>query len=167
MFDDVNESYYWLDLRDDEKARTAKRKRYYRNQERGISFEERMFLEKKSYRLIFLTVGLDAEHREDVSLRTMQRFRDRFFRHIREAKSDNDLLNGVRGIVWRLEEGGRGGGLHLHLVVFYSAGRSGDVTICRELGEYWVNEITRGWGTYRNSNAHKYDFRNRWGLGWV
>jgi hypothetical protein len=147
MFDDVNEDYYWLDLKDDAKTRRLKKLRFYRNQERGIAFEEEMFLERKSYRIIFLTLSLDEGHREDVSMRTMQRYRNRFFRHIREYVND-ELLSGIHGVVWRLEEGGRGGSLHLHLVVFYSTGRSGDVRIGKELGEYWIDEITHGWGDY-------------------
>jgi len=165
MFDDINEAYYWLDPRDDIRTQMLKKLRFYRRQASGLDFEDEMFDERKSYRILFLTVGIDAEHREDVTMQTMQRYRKRFFRHIREASANNELLYGIQGILWNLEEGGRGGGLHLHLVIFYQTGRSGDVSICRALGEYWVEKISRIGGSYRNSNANKHDFRNRWGIG--
>lgn len=165
MFDDINEAYYWLDPRDDSRTRMLKKLRFYRRQKKGLDFEEKMFRERKSYRILFLTLGLDAVRREDISLPTMQDYRERFFRHIREASPNNELLCGIQGIVWNLEEGGDGGGLHLHLVIFYETGRSGDVSICRSLGEYWVDKITRGWGSYYNSNDNKDRFRKRWGIG--
>ncbi|QNB06828.1 hypothetical protein G5S34_08630 [Herbaspirillum frisingense] len=164
MFEDINEAYYWLDQRDDSRTRMLKKLRFYRRQEQGLDFEEKMFRERKSYRTLFLTVGLKPDHREDVTLPTMQRYRKRFFRHIREAGPRDELLYGVQGILWKFEEGGRSGGLHLHLVIFYEAGRSGDVSICRALGEYWVDRITHGWGGYRNSNATKHDHKHRWGI---
>lgn len=163
MFDDINEAYYWLDQRDDARTRMLKKLRFYRRQDKGLDFEERMFRERKSYRILFLTLGLKSNRREDITLPTMQRFRKRLFRDIREALPRNDLLYGIQGFVWNLEEGGRTGGLHLHLVIFYAAGRSGDVSVCRALGEYWVERITHGWGSYYNSNTNKHNYRNRWG----
>jgi hypothetical protein len=164
MFDDIDEAYYWHDPRDDPRTRMLKKLRFHRRQEKGLDFEERMFRERKSYRILFLTLGLHVDHREDATLPTMQRYRERFFRHIREASANNNLLYGVQGIVWAFEEGGRGGGLHLHLLIFYEADRSNDVSICRALGEYWVDKITRGWGSYYNSNGNKERLRNRWGI---
>lgn len=163
MFDDINEAHYWLDTRDDAKTRMLKKLRFYRRQEKGLDFEEKMFRERKSYRTLFLTLGLNADRREDITLPTMQRYRKRLFRDIREALPRDELLYGIQGFLWNLEEGGQSGGLHLHLVIFYAAGRSGDVAICRALGEYWVEQITHGWGSYYNSNANKHSYRNRWG----
>jgi hypothetical protein len=164
MFDHINEERYWFNRRDDAKTRKLKKLRFYRRQAAGLDFEKEMFYERKSYRVLFLTLGVEEDHREDVTMKTMQRYRDRFFRRIREARANDELLYRIQGLVWAFEEGEKSGGLHLHLVIFYETGRSGDVSICRALGEYWVDEITRGWGSYRNSNANKERFRNRWGI---
>lgn len=117
MFDNINEERYWLNRRDDAKTRRLEKLRFSRRQASGLDFEEEMFCERKSYRVLFLTVGLDVERREDVTLPTMQLYRERFFRDIRDARPCNELLYGIQGFVWKLEEGGRTGGLHLHLVV--------------------------------------------------
>jgi len=164
MFNEVNAERYWRNKKDDVKTQALKKLRFSRNRKTGLSFEELMFLEEKSYRVLFLTVGVDEEFRDDVTLQTLLGSRDRFFRHIRDANVRNELLYGVRGLLWKIEEGDRGGGLHMHLVIFYEADRSGDVTICRRLGEYWVDRITGGLGSYYNSNAHKHNYKGRWGI---
>ncbi len=164
MFNTTNEEHYWFNRRDDAKTRRLKKLRFDRRQASGWDFEEEMFYERKSYRALFLTLSFKANRREDITLPTMQAYRRRFFRDIRDARPRNKLLYGIQGLVWKLEEGGRGGGLHLHLVIFYEAGRSGDVSICRALGEYWADEITCKWGDYHNSNADKEKHKKRWGI---
>ncbi len=164
MFENINEERYWLNQKDDAKTRRLEKLRFYRRQASGLDFEEEMFRERKSYRVLFLTLTMKAAYREDITFPTMRNYRTRLFRDIRKARPRDELLYGIQGFVWKLEEGGRGGGLHLHLVIFYKAGRSGDVSICRALGEYWVDEVTGGWGDYRNSNANKEEHRRRWGI---
>ena len=72
MFDEINEAYYWHDPRDDPRTRMLKKLRFYRRQGKGLDFEERMFRERKTYRILFLTLGLDVDRREDATLPTMQ-----------------------------------------------------------------------------------------------
>ena len=148
--------------RDDEiRSRKASQARVRRNRRRGLEFEEAMFRRSSRYLVLFLTLNYQKPYRQDVSLATIQRHRDRFIRNM----ESNLLLKGIRGCIWRLEEGGRGGGLHLHFLIFYSDERKADVIVAREIGDYWVEVVTRGWGDYWNSNAHKAGFRRRWGVG--
>lgn len=148
---------------DEVRSRKAEQARSRRNRQTGLEFEERMFTRRSRYLVLFLTVNYKPEYREDVTLRTIQRHRDRFLAYMED--DTHPLLGQIDGLIWKLEEGQRSGGLHLHLVIFYSGKRRGDVTIARQLGEYWSDTITRGWGAYRNSNADKERLESRWGIG--
>lgn len=133
-----------------------------RNRRSGLDFEEEMFINRSRYLLLHITVNYQRKYRDDVTLSTIQDHRDRFFRHIQEYP--NALLQMVQGVIWKLEEGSTSGGLHLHLLIFYSAQRKADVMVAREIGEYWVNKVTSGRGDYWNTNANK-DQLERWGVG--
>lgn len=143
------------------KSHKAVQARVRRNRRRGLDFEEQMFSNSSRYLVLHLTLSYQRRYRDDVTLNTIQDHRDRFFRHIREYP--NPLLQGLKGCIWKLEEGHQSG-LHLHLLIFYSAERKADVMIARTIGDYWINEVTGGWGDYWNSNANK-DKLVRWGVG--
>ena len=158
------ESYSDCSIRNDEKrSHKAEQARGRRNRRRGLEFEERMFARSSRYLILFLTLNYQPQYRDDVTLGTIQRHRDRFFDYM--ESDDHSLLGEICGLIWKLEEGQRSGGLHLHLVVFYSGKRRGDVMIARQIGEYWSDRIPRGWGDYRNSNADKERMEYRWGVG--
>jgi hypothetical protein len=144
-------------------AYKAMQARTRRNKESGLSFEEKMFQRKSRYLVLFLTFNYRPEYREQVNFKTIQAHRDTLLKYM--ECSINPLLSGIEGCIWHLEEGGRSGGLHLHLLIFYSAESRADVWIAQGLGEYWVNVITRGWGDYWNSNANKERFELCWGIG--
>lgn len=158
------ESYGYFSSRSDEvRVRKAEMARCRRNREKGLEFEERMFARKSRYLLLFLTLNYKQEHREDVTLCTIRRHRDRFLAYM-EVDS-HPLLGQIDGLIWKLEEGQHSGGLHLHFLIFYSGKRRADVMIARQVGEYWSEIITRGWGAYRNSNGDKKRLEYRWGIG--
>ncbi len=149
--------------RDNEiKRRKAEQARVRRNRRTGLNFEEEMFEDSSRHLIIFPTLTYKKRYRPDVMLGTIQHHRDRLFRHMEDY--DSELLQGILGLIWKLEEGKRSG-LHLHLLIFYRGDRRADVPICRMLGEYWEHDITKGWGGYWNSNAHKADLEHRWGVG--
>ncbi|PNE63493.1 inovirus Gp2 family protein [Burkholderia cenocepacia] len=54
--------------------------------------------------------------------------------------------------VWAIEQG-EDTGLHLHVILFYSAEHNHDEHIAKQISEYWVNVVTEGKGDYWNSNA--------------
>ncbi|WP_447778056.1 hypothetical protein [Variovorax boronicumulans] len=147
---------------DELRIRKATQARIRRNSRSGLEFEEEMFSNRSRYLVLHVTVNYKNQYRDDVTLNTIQLHRDKFFRHIQEYP--NALLQKVRGVIWKLEEGNRSGGLHLHLLIFYSAERKADVMVAQAIGEYWVNEVTDGWGGYWNSNANKHQLE-RWGVG--
>lgn len=120
-----------------------------------------MFINSSRYLLLHITANYQRRYQDEAKLSTIQGHRDLFFRHIKEYP--NSLLQMVRGIIWKLEEGDRSG-LHLHLLIFYSAQRKADVIIAKKIGEHWVNEVTRGRGDYWNTNANKEELK-RWGVG--
>lgn len=145
------------------RIRKAEQARIRRNRRAGLEFEERMFARRSRYLLLFLTLNYKPDYREDITLRAIKRHRDRFLEYM--CSDEHTLLGEIAGLIWKLEEGKLSGGLHLHFLIFYSGKRRGDVTIARQIGEYWVDVITRGWGAYRNSNADKDRLEYRWGVG--
>lgn len=158
------EGYDDRDSRSDEvRRRRAAQARSRRNRRAGLEFEERMFARRSRYLVLFLTLNYKPEYREDVTLGAIQRHRDRFLDYM--GNDNHPLLGQIDGLIWKLEEGQRSGGLHLHLLIFYSGQRRADVMIARQLGEYWSGTITRGCGAYRNSNADKERMDYRWGAG--
>ena len=80
-------------------------------------------------------------------------------------RASSGVLSEIDACLWRLEEGEDTGGLHLHLLVFYSGRYRGDVLIARSIGDHWVERTTRGWGDYYNSNANRSHYESRWGDG--
>jgi hypothetical protein len=148
---------------DEIRIHKAEQARGRRNRQKGVEFEQRMFARRSRYLVLFLTLNYKPQYRDDITLGTIQRHRDRFFDYM--ESDDHPLLGEICGLIWKLEEGQYSGGLHLHLVVFYSGKRRGDVMIARQIGEYWSDTITRGWGAYRNSNADKDRLEYRWGVG--
>ncbi len=146
---------------DELKSRKATQARIRRNTRNGLDFEEEMFINSSRYLILHITASYQKKYRGDVTLNTIQDHRDLFLRHIKEYP--NDLLQMVRGIIWKLEEGDRSG-LHLHLLIFYSAQRKSDVIVAQKIGEHWANEVTHGRGDYWNTNANKENLK-RWGVG--
>lgn len=142
--------------------RKATQARIRRNRQRGLDFEEEMFDAASRYLVLHLTLNYKEKFRDKVTLRTIQKHRDLLFRQIHEYP--HPLLEAIHGTIWKLEEGEKSGGLHLHLLIFYSAHRKSDILVARDIGEHWVEKVTEGWGDYWNSNACKENL-TRWGVG--
>lgn len=159
---DKNAYHEYSNCKEELRSHKAIQARVRRNRRKGLDLEEQMFINSSRYLVLHLTLSYQKRYRDDVTLSMIQHHRDAFFRHVREYP--NSLLKGIKGYIWKLEEGTLSGGLHLHLLIFYSAERKADVMIAREIGDYWVNEATCGWGDYWNSNATK-DKLARWGVG--
>ncbi|WP_175916092.1 inovirus-type Gp2 protein [Burkholderia sp. BCC1638] len=120
-----------------------------RNEAKGLAIERQIF-ENKSRRLVLmLHFGYQAQYRSSIRLEEMQRHRKKFFNNCRS----NKLLRGIRDYIWKIEEG-NDSGLHLHVLIFYTANSCRDVYIAQQIGEYWV-KVTDGKGKYWNSNADK------------
>lgn len=144
----------------DDQIRKAQQRRAIRNRERALAFEEAMFNWRSRHLLLFLTFTYKSEFRPFIAFEDIQRDRDNFFNNVRF----NQMLQGINGVIWKIEEGDQQGGLHMHLVIFYDGRHRADVHLAECIGEYWANVVTCGRGQYWNSNADKGKFKRRpWG----
>lgn len=131
-----------------------------RNEIRALELEQAMFDHRSRYLVLVLTLNYQEPYRQWITLEDIQHHRDQLLNNRR----NNQLLAGIEGYVWKIEEGGSSGGLHLHLILFYSGSHRADVQIARSIGEYWKHDITGGIGDYWNSNAER-DFHALFGHG--
>lgn len=122
-----------------------------RNKQNVLALEEGMFDEqtgRSRWLVLSLTLRYKPEYRDQVTPELIQGHRDRLF----GAKRTNKLLGGIQNQVWAIEQG-EDTGLHLHVILFYSADHNHDEYIAQLIGEYWVEVVTKGMGDYWNSNA--------------
>lgn len=139
---------------------TSGERQAQRNLVRAIEFEQAMFERRSRYLILVLTLNYKEPYRNQITLETIRYHRDRLLNNRR----CNLLLSDIEGYVWKIEEGENSGGLHLHLVLFYSGKHRGGVMIAKDIGEYWVNVVTQGIGNYWNSNAD-WERHERFGHG--
>jgi hypothetical protein len=134
-------------------------RRAKRNEEQALAIEQKVFENKSRQLVLVLHFGYDEKHRLKITLKEIQAHRKKFFNNCRT----NKLLRGIRDYIWKIEEGDESG-LHLHVLIFYSADSCRDVQIARLIGEYWTSVVTGGKGRYWNSNADK-AFHDKYGHG--
>ncbi|BBA42658.1 MULTISPECIES: inovirus-type Gp2 protein [Burkholderia] len=129
-----------------------------RNEAKGLAIEQQVFENKSRQLVLMLHFGFKEQHRSKITLDEIQKHRKKFFNNCRT----NKLLRGIVDYIWKLEEGDESG-LHLHVLIFYTADSCRDVYIAQQLGKYWV-KVTEGQGQYWNSNANKI-FHEKYGHG--
>ncbi|NKA95836.1 inovirus Gp2 family protein [Ralstonia solanacearum] len=121
-----------------------------KNKENALAMEGAMFEVKGRWLILSLTLGFKPGFRGRITVETIQRYRERFF----AARRFHQLMSGIKNFVWTIEQGEETG-LHLHVILFYSADHNHDAFIARLIGEYWVNVVTQGKGDYWNSNDER------------
>ncbi|MEX3930362.1 hypothetical protein AB4Y32_00860 [Paraburkholderia phymatum] len=136
-----------------------------RNEQRVLGLEEAMFsLEtgRSRWLVLSLTLRYKPKFRRWITLETIQEHRERFF----AARRFNKLMSGIKNYVWAIEQG-EDTGLHLHVILFYSADHNRDEYIGQQIGEYWADVVTEGKGDYWNSNAQwlKKSYKKKRGVG--
>ncbi|ABK06939.1 MULTISPECIES: inovirus-type Gp2 protein [Burkholderia cepacia complex] len=141
-----------------ERVRVRKRNAA-RNEAKGLAIEQKVFENKSRQLVLMLHFGFQKAYRQQVTFEEIQAYRTKFFNNCRT----NKLLRGIVDYIWKLEEGDESG-LHLHVLIFYTADSCRDVYIAQQLGEYWKETATDGKGQYWNSNAHK-AFHEKYGHG--
>ncbi|WP_312438521.1 inovirus-type Gp2 protein [Janthinobacterium sp.] len=119
-------------------------------EEKSLNLEKRMFEVKSRYLVLFLTLNYKPDYRDDMTIDDIQQHRDKLFNNRRS----NTFLKGIKGYIWKIEEG-KEAGLHVHLLIFYAGDHRADVYIARKIGDYWEDKVTKGTGSYWNSNADK------------
>lgn len=141
-----------------ERVRVRKRNAA-RNEAKGLAIEQKVFENKSRQLVLMLHLGFQEQYREQVTFEEVQAYRTKFFNNCRT----NKLLSGIVDYIWKLEEGDESG-LHLHVLIFYTADSCRDVYIAQRLGEYWKEVVTADKGQYWNSNANK-AFHEKYGHG--
>lgn len=94
-----------------------------------------------------------------------------FYRHINKflelISNRKTCFKHLQGYAWALEQGGKEGGLHCHLLLMYDGSeRQKDYYLGQQVGEKW-QAITGGLGTYYNWNTSstKREFEEKGLLG--
>lgn len=136
-----------------------------RNVGNVLALEEAMFSQetgKSRWLVLSLTLRYKPRFRRWITPEIVQRHRGRFFR----ARRFNKLMSGIKNYAWAIEQG-EDTGLHLHVILFYSADHNRDEFIAEQIGDYWVNVLTEGKGDYWNSNADwlKKGYERKRGVG--
>ncbi|WP_231600720.1 MULTISPECIES: inovirus Gp2 family protein [Burkholderia] len=76
-------------------------------------------------------------------------------------------MSSIKNYVWVIEQR-EVAGLHLHVILFYSAVHNHNEHVAKQIGEYWANVVTEGNGDYWNSNEKwrkRYDEKRGHGVG--
>ncbi len=77
-------------------------------------------------------------------------------------KSKPMLFGDLVGYIWKLERSSTGGD-HFHFLFFFTNDHiASDERYGREIGEYWVDTITKGRGRYFNCNTKHEKSKHRW-----
>jgi hypothetical protein len=129
-----------------------------RNEAKGLAIEQKVFENKSRQLVLMLHFGFQEKYRPQITFEEIQQYRKKFFNNCRT----NKLLRGIVDYLWKMEEGNESG-LHLHVLIFYTAESCRDVYIAQMIGEYWM-KVTHGMGQYWNSNANK-AFHEKYGHG--
>jgi hypothetical protein len=148
QFDNTTEA------RDDLSIR-ALRRRVSRNIDRALALDDAMFQWQPRHVLLVLTLTYEARWKDWMTIDDLRHHRDTLLNNA----PFNMLLKGINGYDWKIEEGQDGGGLHMHLVIYYEAGRCDydhhDVYYAEAIKKYWEQVVTKGRGYAWNSNASK------------
>lgn len=103
-----------------------------------------------------LVVRIDLRYKEeDRDLVTVDMFNDHM-KKLRELISNKkSCFKYLQGYAWALEQGGKRGGFHCHLLLIYDgARREGDCALAIEVAKKW-SDITEELSAYYNCNSNK------------
>ena len=121
-----------------------------RNERNALALEEEMFSNdtgRSRWLVLSLTLRYKPQYRRWITPEMLQEHRDKFF----AARRFNTLMSNIKNYVWAIEQG-EDTGLHLHVILFYSADSNHDEFIAKQIGEYWADVVTEGKGASWNSN---------------
>lgn len=106
--------------------------------------------------------ALETQARFDV--KELIKDRNHLFENMRSKPS---LFENMVGHVWRIEWS-RLGGYHLHVAFLFDGSKvKKDAWLGDQIGQYWVDAITKGRGLYHNCNRSKEQYGEMWGIGEV
>jgi hypothetical protein len=154
-----------------EKLRDPKTKRKILDRERAVKKNYKECVRQidklfsKYARLVVLRIDFGYKKGQNVNIEDLVKDID----HIHKNKRHNKLFDHLVGYINKIEFG-LDKGMHAHALLFYDGSKrrpDSDIYFAKEIGEYWVNQITNGRGVYWNRNAEKPKFErnNRLGIG--
>jgi hypothetical protein len=104
-------------------------------------------------RLLVIRVDLHFDYEYDAwrNIALAKKHLDDFFNNMRH----NALFKDKVGYVWKLEHGMQRGN-HFHVVLFFDGHHvQRDEWLSHQVCRYWVDVVTKGYGTFYNCNANK------------
>lgn len=88
------------------------------------------------------------------------------FHSMMEDRQHLRLFEHLVGYGWAVEQSDRSG-FHIHAMFFFDGSKvRQDVTLGFAIGNYWVNHVTNGRGSFHNCNAKKHEYE-RCGIGMI
>lgn len=152
-----------------EKLRDPKTKRKILDRERAVgkNYKECVHQIDKLFaryaRLVVLRIDFGYQKGQNVNIEDLAKDID----HLHKNKRHNKLFDHLVGYINKIEYGLEKG-MHAHALLFYDGSKrrpDSDIYFAKEIGEYWVNQITNGRGVYWNRNAEKAKFERNNCLG--
>jgi len=152
LFNELIERVRRYSFSREQKERDRLRLKNAKDNERNVLAMENLMFDKEMgksrWLVLSLTLRYKAAYRRWITPQILQKHRDRLL----QARRYNKLLKGIENYAWTIEEGEKTG-LHLHVIIYYSAESNRDAIIAMQIGEYWENVVTEGKGDYWNSNS--------------
>ena len=130
----------------------------------AMDYEKSMFAWRSRLMVMRNDFGYHAKCNQVVTIAEARRD----FKHfLNNSRKNSSLFGSMGGYIWKLEYGCDGKGFHFHVVFFYDGAKSQhDAYIAKQIGEYWVNTITKGRGNYHNCNQDKRQYKHL-GIGMI
>lgn len=122
-----------------------------RNVERLVSFEQELFSEENGrarWLVVDLTLQYESKYRGSLTLDTVQRHRENFFK---ARRNNSGPMSCVKAYAWAIEEG-ETSGFHLHVILFCLTVTKDDERLGNQIGDFWSEIATEGKGVFHNSN---------------
>jgi hypothetical protein len=120
----------------------------------GMKWEQDLFKGRSRHLMLFLTLGYKRSYRDEVTIEDFQADLNRLLNNRRS----NGLLGGIKEYIWHREEGAKTG-LHVHILIAYNddrkKGSKGDMSISKEICDYWDTVITNGRGQAHSENLYR------------
>lgn len=144
----IYEQHYHQEVKDQQHGLYIPQWRMDQREARLLAFEKRMFELSSRHLILVLTLTYKDDVRRLITPDHIAADRDRLFENARNNTALRDMM-----CIWKIEEGGHGGGMHMHLIVFYDGSKKSGYVYADYIGQYWEQVVTRGWGDFFNSNA--------------
>ena len=130
----------------------------------AMTYENEVFVWRSRILVMRIDFGYLAEYGKVVTLEEAKRDLKHFLNNRRKNAT---IFGPMGGYIAKLEYGGDGKGYHFHVVFFFDGAKAiKDTYKVDQMGQYWVNTVTKGKGYYHNCNRDKRKYKYL-GIGMV